>query len=108
MKTLWLDIRHGWRSLTREPGFAVLALFTLTAGIGANTAIFTLLDAALLRPLPYPDPGRLVRIWGEHLPSSTIRSGCADPRTRTPAGYRAHRLLRAGETGNPARTRVID
>ena len=74
MKTLWLDIRHGWRSLTREPGFAAVALLTLTAGIGANTAIFTLLDAALLRPLPYPDPGRLVRIWGEHRPSGTVRA----------------------------------
>jgi putative ABC transport system permease protein len=66
MLGVWQDVRAGLRSLTREPGFALVALAMLTVGIGANTAMFTLLNAALLRPLPYDDPDRLVRVWGRN------------------------------------------
>jgi len=58
--TLTRDLRYSVRLLAREPGFAVLAVLTLALGIGAATAIFTVVDSVLLRPLPYKDPGRLV------------------------------------------------
>src|SRR5262249_59988174 len=63
MDTLAQDIRFGWRLLRRTPGFTLAALLALALGVGATTAIFSVLDRVVLRPLPYSDPNRLVMLW---------------------------------------------
>jgi putative ABC transport system permease protein len=62
-ETLWQDVRHGARLLTNTPVFTAVAILTLAIGIGANTAVFSVLNAVVLRPLPYPDADRLVMVF---------------------------------------------
>src|SRR5262249_37442297 len=74
---LWQDLRFGARMLAKQPGFSLIAVFTLALGIGANTAIFSGVDGLLLRPLPYPEPERLV--WLTNKTSRDPRTGISYP-----------------------------
>ena len=63
METFWQDLKFGSRTLRRNAGFAAVAIATLALGIGANAAIFSVVDAVLLRPLPWNEPDRAVMNW---------------------------------------------
>ena len=78
MDAIRSDLRHAARSLRKSRGFTLVAVLTLALGIGATTAIVSVCDALLLRPLPYPDSDRLVALRSSHV-SSTSDTGLASP-----------------------------
>ncbi len=81
MERLWQDLRYGARSLAKHRSFTVVAITALALGIGFNTAIFSVVDTVLLRPLPYHEPDRLVSVWERNLRAGLARSEMA------PANY---------------------
>jgi len=76
MHSLLLDIRYGFRMLLKRPGFTLVAVLSLALGIGANTAIFTLLDAVLIKALPVQQPDQLV-LFGKGQDQGMLRRGAA-------------------------------
>src|SRR5580692_6191364 len=79
METLLQDIRYGIRMLAKNPGFTAIAILTLALGIGANTAIFSVVNAELLRPLPFRDPGQLVRVASANAKIHTVSGSVSYP-----------------------------
>src|SRR5262245_21095458 len=88
MDLLWSDLAFAWRNAVRRPAFTLLVVFTLALGLGVNSAVFALLDAVLVRPLPYREPSRLVFMW-QTLPRLNVAEVEA-----TPFDYGAWRGLR--------------
>ncbi len=113
LQDLGRDLRHGLRQLRRAPGFTVVATLTLAIGIGAATAIFTVVDRVLLRPVPFADPDQLVVIWETDRASGTTREPASLPdyldfgtRSKTlaaTAGLRASAVSITPEDGDPIR-----
>src|ERR1035441_10110873 len=79
MLTLVRDLRYSLRSLRKMPGFSIVALMVLALGIGANTAIFSVVNSVVLRPLPYPGAARLALIWETDLKDGIKREGPSGP-----------------------------
>src|SRR6266542_2670550 len=79
METLWQDIRYGLRMLLKAPSFSIVATIALALGIGANTAIFSVVNAVLLRPLPFPDPERLMMVWETNQQRGVERGSASYP-----------------------------
>jgi predicted permease len=78
MNTLFRDLKYGFRMLAKNPGFTAVAVLTLALGIGANTAIFSVMNAALVRRLPVPNPEQLVRLHLTSQPNNTSQTGYND------------------------------
>ncbi|MEO7999316.1 MAG: ABC transporter permease, partial [Gemmatimonadaceae bacterium] len=112
METLLHDIRFALRGFIRRPAFTVVALLTLTLGIGGNSAIFTLVNAVLLAPLPYANPEQLVNIWGANETQSRLLISIPDiedvrKRTRTFSEIGIVRTQSVNLTGGERPDRVV-
>ena len=79
METLLQDVRHGFRMLIKSPLFTIVAILALALGIGVNTAIFSVVNVMLMRPVPFPEPDQLMAIWTTNAARNTTRSSTAPP-----------------------------
>ncbi len=116
MDHLLQDVRYALRLLRRTPGFALAAVLALALGIGANSAVFSVVNGVLLRPLPFPEPSQLVHLSGnmpgvglEHLPTSVLEYRDYQERSRTLSSVAAYVELDVTLTGQevPERLRAI-
>src|SRR5437879_3337567 len=73
------DVKYGWRTMRQHPGFTAIVILTLGLGIGVNTAVFSLFNDLVLRPLPFPEPHRLIRLWESY--------GQPDTNASSPVSY---------------------
>ena len=113
MATLVQDLRYGLRMLSKNRGFAAVAVITLALGIGANTAMFSMVHGVLMRPLPFKDPGRLYTLWERNLKmgyeqNAPAAANFADWRDRNKvfaqmAAFDASRTFNLAGSGNPER-----
>src|SRR5262249_17240664 len=78
LESVWQDVRYGARVLVKDPGFTLIAILTLALGIGASTESFSVVRIVLLRPLPFPQPDQLVRVW-EANPKRGYRRNVVNP-----------------------------
>jgi putative ABC transport system permease protein len=78
LETFWQDVRYGARMLAKHPGFSFMAIVTLALGVGANTAIFSIVNGVLLRPLPYPEPDQLDRVYQQNSSMNRFGMSVAD------------------------------
>ncbi|HEV3139768.1 MAG TPA: ABC transporter permease, partial [Vicinamibacterales bacterium] len=112
MTSVWQDLKYAVRLLGRRPAFTAVALLTIALGIGANTAIFSVVKAVVLAPLPYGDPNRLVMLWGQrdkgattHLSGPEVRDYLTQ--SRTFAAVAAYTGTAAILTGGAEPERVV-
>jgi hypothetical protein len=103
MNSIFRDVRFGARNLLKRPGATMVALITLALGIGVNTAIFSVVDSILLRPLPFKDPERVVSIWGRTRRRAARLRRTIDPNVSTsaPGQYRIFNGQRADDEDAP-------
>jgi len=112
LNRLLSDVAYAFRQLARAPGFATIAILTLALGIGANTAIFSLVKAVLIRPLPYGDPERLTMLWGKMVKGATTWLSAPEVRdyaaeTRTFASVAVYSSSAVNLTGDQEPERIV-
>jgi len=99
------DLKFAFRQLLKNPGFTVVAVLTLALGIGANTAIFSFVNAILLRPLPYKEPERLVMVWENNFGNGSPISSVGPPML---GEWRRHSTVFEGLAGGGAQVRMTN